>query len=309
MPVGDSKMKIALSGSSGLIGSALISFLEQKNCKVMPLIRKPMNRGGSGILWDPYSEAFGNGMEDLEGLDGVVHLSGENIAGIWTGKKKQNIYDSRIKPTNFLSRTLASLKKPPGVFVCASAIGIYGDQGDEMLTEAGKQGIGFLPEVVRDWEKATEPAVRAGIRVVNLRFGIILSTKGGALPGILLPFKMGLGGVLGSGRQFWSWITITDVLHVIHESLTNRSISGPVNVVAPEAVRNQEFTKTLGSVLSRPVLLPVPAFALRFALGDMADALLLASARVIPEKLQRIGYSFHHPDLNDALERLFKEKL
>jgi uncharacterized protein (TIGR01777 family) len=241
----------------------------------------------------------------LEGLDAVVHLAGENIAeGSWTAEKKARIRDSRVKGTRLVSKALAGLNQKPRVLVCASAIGFYGDRGAEILTEQSPAGSGFLADVCQEWEAATEPAAQAGIRVVNMRIGIVLTPRGGALQKMLLPFKFGVGGVMGDGRQYWSWVSIDDVIGAIYHAITNDALSGPVNAVAPRAATNAEFTKTLGRVLSRPTLFPMPAFLARLALGEMADALLLASTRVEPARLLNSGYSFRHADLEGALRFL-----
>jgi hypothetical protein len=235
----------------------------------------------------------------------VVHLAGENIAGRrWNDEQKARIRDSRVDSTLLLSGTLATLRQPPKVLVSASAIGYYGDRGDSLLTESSESGNGFLPEICREWEAATEPAVAAGIRVVNLRFGVILSRKGGALTKMLTPFRLGLGGVIGSGRQWMSWIAIDDVIGVICHVLATESLRGPVNTVAPSAVTNHEFTKTMGRVLRRPTIFPMPAFVARLALGEMADELLLASTRVEPRALLVSQYSFLFADLENALRHL-----
>jgi uncharacterized protein len=239
-----------------------------------------------------------------EGLDAVVHLAGEPIAGRWTGKKKQRIRDSRLNGTRQLCKTLANLKRPPRVLVSASAIGYYGNRGTEPLHEDSPAGTGFLADVCRGWEAATGPAAEAGIRVVNLRFGIVLSGDGGALAKMLLPFRMGVGGIVGDGRQFWSWVAIEDVIGAIQHTLSTEWAHGPMNVVSPNAVTNQEFTKTLGRVLRRPTIFPMPGLAARVVFGEMAEALLLASARVQPIRLEGSGYRFRFPALETALRHL-----
>jgi hypothetical protein len=254
------------------------------------------------VYWDPAAGKIDAAA--LEGHDAVVHLAGENISQRWTAKQKSKILESRIRSTRLLVEALARLTNPPNVLVSASAIGYYGNRGDEILQEDSAAGIGFLPEVCREWEAATQPAAEAGIRVVNLRFGLILSPGGGALAKMFLPFKMGVGGVLGSGRQYWSWISIDDIIGVIHHALRNESLQGPVNAVSPNPVTNREFTKILGHVLKRPTLFPVPAFTLRLVFGEMADEMLLASARVQPAKLLNSGYDFRYPELEGALRHL-----
>jgi hypothetical protein len=235
----------------------------------------------------------------------VVHLAGENIAsGRWTASKKAMIQDSRVRGTALLCGALAGLSRPPRVLVSASAIGYYGNRGDEILHEASDPGDGFLPRVCVEWEKATEPAAHAGIRVVRLRFGIILSARGGALPRMLTPFRLGVGGVLGSGLQYMSWVALEDVAGIIRHAIERDALSGPVNAVSPSPLTNREFTRTLAGALRRPAVFPLPAPMARLALGEMADALLLASARVEPRALKASGYGFRHPDLPGALRAI-----
>jgi len=298
-------MRILVTGASGLVGSALVPFLASRGDDVVRLVRAEPKPGTNEIRWDP-----DKGVDDvtaLEGFDGVVHLAGENISeGRWTDEKKIRIRDSRVKGTRVLADLLAQLAEPPKVFVSASAIGFYGSRGDEVLNEQSASGDDFLAEVCREWELATRPAADKGVRVVNLRFGVILSREGGALEKMLTPFKLGVGGRVGDGWQYMSWITLDDVIGTIHHALTRDALHGPVNVVTPRAVTNREFTKTLGGVLSRPTLLPVPAFALRLAFGEMADALLLSSMRVEPLRLKESGYGFQYPELEGALRHLLK---
>jgi hypothetical protein len=240
----------------------------------------------------------------LQGVEAVVHLAGENIAERWTAAKKANIRDSRANGTRVLCEALTGLTPLPKVLVSASAIGYYGDRGAEVLTEDSASGSGFLAEVCRAWEVATEPAHQRGIRVVRLRFGVVLSAAGGALAKMLPPFRLGLGGTLGSGRQYMSWIALDDAVGAIHHAVVTEPLQGPTNAVAPQPVTNQAFTKALGSVLRRPTLLPLPAFAARLIFGEMADELLLASTRVQPAKLQASGYSFRYPELEGALRHV-----
>lgn len=297
----EAAMKIAVTGSRGLIGSALVPFLTAGGHHVTRLVRGPSSPGGD-VGWDP-----AHGLRDparLEGLDGVVHLAGENIAGRWTAARKAEIRRSRVEGTEHLCESLARLERPPKVLVSASAIGYYGDRGDEILREESPPGHDFLAEVSRAWEAATGPAARAGIRVVNLRFGVVLSPAGGALQKMLLPFKLGAGGRVGSGRQFWSWIALDDAVGTIHHALVTEALAGPVNATSPAPLTNAEFTRTLARVLRRPALFPMPAAAARLAFGEMADALLLASARVIPARLQAAGYRYRFPDLEGALRHL-----
>jgi uncharacterized protein (TIGR01777 family) len=240
----------------------------------------------------------------LEGIDAVVHLAGENIAARWTATQKAKIRDSRVRGTQLLCETLARLSSPPQVLVSASAIGYYGDRGEEILTEESPPGRGFLPEVCRAWEAATEAAKQRGMRVVILRLGMVLSAAGGALAKMLPPFRLGLGGMVGSGRQYMSWIALDDVVGTIQHAIVTDALQGPTNAVAPQAVTNQEFTRTLGKALGRPTLLPLPAFAARLMFGEMADELLLASTRVQPTKLLGSGYRFRYPELEDALRHV-----
>jgi uncharacterized protein (TIGR01777 family) len=239
----------------------------------------------------------------LEGLDAVIHLAGESIQGRWTPNKKARIRESRFKGTRLLADALAQLAKPPKVFISASAIGYYGDRGDEVLREDSSPGNGFLAEVVREWEAATEPASKKGIRVVNVRTGIVLGSEGGALGQMLTPFKMGVGGRIGSGQQYMSWIALDDEVGAIEHALKTESLRGPVNFVGPSPVRNTEFTKVLGKVLSRPTVFPLPAFAVKTVFGQMGEELLLFSQRVEPSRLTASGYKFRYPELEGALRR------
>lgn len=296
-------MKILISGSHGMIGSAVLTFFRQAGHDVFRLVRTNAKQKDE-ISWDPSTGRFDNSAQ-LENLDAVVHLAGDPIAdGRWDSAKKTRIEQSRLLPTQALASKLTMLNVPPKVFVCASAIGFYGDRGEEILTEKSASGKGFLPSVCRGWEQATESAAQRGIRVVNIRIGIVLSPLGGALKKMLLPFKLGLGGRLGSGTQYMSWVTLDDVVGIIAEAVQNTSLRGPVNAVAPTAVTNQEFTTVMGRLLNRTTIFPVPAFAVRTLFGEMGDALLLAGARVVPEKLQSAGYKFNHPELEEALKHL-----
>ena len=254
-------------------------------------------------FWDPAAGELDP--DALEGVEAVVHLAGENIAaGRWNAVRKERIRESRVAGTKLLCSKLAEMPHPPKVLVCASAIGYYGDRGDESLPEDAPAGEGFLPDVCREWEAASSAAEHAGIRVVRLRIGVVLSPKGGALKKMLLPFKIGAGGKVGSGRQYMSWISIDDLTRVILHCIENDALSGAVNAVTPAPVTNKEFTKTLGRVLVRPTLFPLPPFAARLALGEMADALLLASAKVEPAVLKASGFEFEHSDLEEALRHL-----
>lgn len=293
------RAKIAIAGGSGLIGRGLSAFLTNGGHSVAQLIRtaKP---GSDRIMWNPAAGVLD--AASLEGFDAVVHFGGENIAGgRWTAARKKALRDSRVQSTALLAQTLARLSRPPKVFVCASATGFYGDRGEEVLTEESATGAGFLPQICREWEAACAPAERTGIRVVNLRFGVVLTPLGGALAAMLTPFRLGFGGVLGSGRQYLSWIGLDDAIGLTHEALFNESLRGAVNVVAPNPVTNREFTKTLGRVLRRPTLIPAPAFGIRVALGEMGEALLLTGQRAIPDKALNAGFSFLQPTLEETL--------
>jgi len=296
-------MRVLLSGSSGLVGSALIPVLTGGGHQVVRLLRSEPRDAVSEVRWDP--ETGDIDAAGLKGVEAALHLAGESIAaGRWTAAKKARILESRIKGTRLLAEALAGLERRPKVFVSASAVGYYGDRADEALTEESGSGSAFLSEVCRQWEGATEPAATAGIRVVNLRFGVMLSAIGGALPRLLTPFRLGVGGRLGSGNQYMSWIAIDDVVQVILHALSTEALRGPVNAAAPQSVTNREFTKTMGRVLGRPTVFPLPAFAARLAFGQMADELLLCSQRVEPAKLLAGGYRFRFPELEGALRHL-----
>jgi uncharacterized protein (TIGR01777 family) len=258
--------------------------------------------GAGEVEWHPNNDQID--ATKLEGFDAIINFAGENIAGgRWTDDVKRKIHDSRVNGTHLLSEAIAGLKQQPKVFLCASATGIYGDRGDETLDEQSDSGGGFLAGVCREWEQATEPAAAAGVRTVNLRFGPILAREGGMLSKLLTPFKMGMGGKVGSGKQFISWVAIDDVVGAIKLALKDESIRGPLNIVSPRSVTNEEFTKTLGHVLSRPTALSVPAFAARLAFGEMADEMLLTSQRVIPKRLNDAGYEFEYPELEGAFRK------
>jgi uncharacterized protein (TIGR01777 family) len=289
-------MKIAMTGSSGLVGSALMPILIAAGHDVVPL-KRPRD-------WNP--DKGTSNLSALSGVEAVIHLAGENIAsGRWTAARKQSVLDSRTKGTRLIAETISRMERPPQVLVSASAIGYYGDRGNEVLIENSAPGTGFLAEVCSQWEAATDPATRKGIRVVHLRIGLVLSPSGGALGKMLLPFKLGLGGRIGSGRQFWSWISLDDLCGAIAHCTQATELHGPVNIVSPTPVTNAEFTKALGRALGRPTIFPVPAFALRTALGEMADALVLASARVEPKKLMASRFVFRHTELEATLRYLF----
>ena len=289
-------MKIGMTGSSGLVGSALMPILIAAGHDVVPL-KRPRD-------WNPDQGAVN--VSAFSGVEAMIHLAGENIAsGRWTAARKQSFLDSRLKGTRLIAETISRMEKPPQVLVSASAIGYYGDRGNEVLIENSAPGTGFLAELCSQWEAATDPATRKGIRVVHLRIGLVLSPSGGALGKMLLPFKLGLGGRIGSGRQFWSWISLDDLCGAIAHCTQATELHGPVNIVSPTPVTNSEFTKALGRALGRPAIFPVPAFALRTALGEMADALVLASARVEPKKLMASRFVFRHTELEATLRYLF----
>ena len=301
-------MSIVISGSSGLIGKALVARLVEMDQKVRRMVRKPVAsavEGEGDIHWLPLQETVER--RKLEGEDVVVHLAAQNVAdGKWTKESKQGIRDTRVQGTKTLCDALAKLSNPPKVLVAASAIGYYGDRGDEQLTEASPPGEGFLAEVAKEWEEATEPARQAGIRVVNLRFGMVLSSSGGALKRMLPIFQRGLGGPLGSGRQYVSWVTMDDAVGAIVHAIRTQSLSGPVNVTAPNPVTNREFTRTLAHVLRKRAMLPVPGFALKMKFGQMAEELLLASCYAVPKKLTDSGYKFQYPELEGGLRHVLR---
>ena len=305
--------QILLTGSSGLIGTSLVRALRRKRISTVSLHRRALhgarvlNQGVPG-LWDPYAATPISPPRQIEGTTAAVHLSGANLAGRrWSESYKQEILESRVKPTRALATLLAGLRPKPAVLLCASAIGIYGSRGDELLTEASSPGNGFLPEVCLAWEEATQPASDAGIRVVHLRFGVVLSPEGGALAQMLPVFRAGLGGRLGSGRQWISWVALPDVIRAIEFALETASLAGPVNVVAPNPVKNLDFTRSLGRALHRPTLLRVPAFALRMAFGEMAEATILASERVLPARLSALGFDFEYPELDAGLRAVLRK--
>lgn len=300
---GDQPMHVLVTGSTGLVGSALVPFLTTGGHQVTRLVRSTPRSGADEVQWDPARGSVAT--PGLEGADAVVHLAGENIAsGRWTDEKKARIRDSRVRGTRVLCEALAELAEPPQVLVSASAIGYYGDRGDRVLREDSPPGDDFLAEVCRGWEDATQPARQRGIRVVNLRLGMVLSPAGGALGKMLMPFKLGLGGIIGSGEQYMSWIALDDVIGAIHHALITEGLQGPVNAVAPQPVTNREFTRTLGRVLGRPTLLPLPAFVARTVFGEMADALLLASTRADAARLRETDYAFRFAELESALRHL-----
>lgn len=297
-------MNVLISGASGLVGNALSAELEKEGHNVLRLVRRAP-KSSDEVQWDTE-----RGIHDPGSLtvDAAVHLAGESIAeGRWTTAKKQRILESRTKGTRALCESLAKLEQKPKVLVSASAIGYYGDRGKEALTESSTSGSNFVAEVCRGWEEATQPAVDAGLRVVIVRIGVVLARDGGALKKMLLPFQMGVGGKLGSGEQVMSWVALADVVGILQHGLETDGLAGPVNATSPNSVTNSEYTKTLGRVLGRPTIFPVPAFAARLAFGQMADELLLASSDVKPTVLEATGYTFRQPELEDCLRSVLNK--
>lgn len=291
--------KIAVSGATGLVGANLIRSLKRSGHSTLSLSRRKAE--ADSVLWDPAQGVVHPAA--LEGIDAVVHLAGENIAGSrWTAAVKDRIRSSRVEGTRNLVKSLSSLTTPPRTLVCASAIGFYGNRGEERLNESSAVGAGYLADVCNAWESEAQAAERLGIRVVRLRIGVVLSKDGGALARMLLPFKLGVGGIIGSGKQYWSWIGLNDLIRVITFCLENEAVSGAVNAVSPHPMTNYDFTKALGKVLHRPTVFPMPACAAKLALGEMANDLLLSSARVEPEKLLSLGFQFAQPELIPCLQ-------
>lgn len=288
-------MNILIGGSSGLVGRALVAHLESRGHEVTRLVRGHSENART-LTWDPTNGELNLPTETP--FDAVVHLGGANIAeGRWTRKRKRELRDSRLQGTDLLARVISRLPAPPKVFACASAVGIYGHRGDEELDEDARPADDFLGRLAQDWEAACNPAVAAGIRVLNLRLGVVLSSEGGALAKMLTPFRLGLGGRLGTGRQYMSWISLPDTVRAIEFCLSSESLAGPINLVSPRPVTNSEFTLALAEALDRPAVFPAPAFLLRLLLGEMADAALLASTRAIPTRLIEHGFTFAHPDV------------
>jgi uncharacterized protein len=290
---------VAVSGATGLIGRALVARLRARNVRVRRLVRTARPEAPDDIVWDPMRSILPP--NDLEGADAVVHLAGEPLAHRWTAARKRAIRESRVRGTELIARTVAALERRPRVLLSGSAIGIYGDRGDEPLDEESALGTDFLAGVAREWEAASAAAADAGVRVTLLRTGIVLSPNGGALERLLTPFRLGVGGPIGSGRQWMSWISLDDHVRAMEHALATTGVHGPVNLVSPNPVTNAEFASTLGRVLSRPALIPVPAFALELAYGEMARATILAGQRVLPKALLRAGFQFAHPTLEQAL--------
>lgn len=310
-------MRILVSGSTGLVGSALLPRLSREGHTVARLMRpgtslKANAQGQSArsefeaVSWSPEDGALGAG---ADGADAIMHLAGVSIAdGRWNPAHKKALRDSRVAATHHLIESLKTLKRPPRIFIAASAIGFYGDRGDEELVESSAAGTDFLAQLCVDWEAESSRAREFGARVVQLRTGVVLARDGGALPKMALPFRLGAGGPVGSGRQWVSWIALDDVTGIVSHALSNAQINGPYNVVAPQPVRNADFAKSLGRVLHRPAFFPTPAFALRLALGEMADALLLSSQRVLSQRIEQTGYRFAHSELDGALRSVLRSR-
>jgi uncharacterized protein len=292
---------ILLSGASGMLGTALREALASRGTRILQLVRRDPS-ATSEIRWDPSASRPITDLQPLEGLSAAIHLSGASVAGHrWTAAYKREMAISRVESTRSLATILSSLHQPPSAFIAASAAGFYGNRGDELLDERSSPGNGFLADLCRAWEAAAQPAVDAGVRVVHPRFGVVLSAQGGALAKMLLPFKLGLGGRLGSGRQWMSWISLADAVAALLFLVDSPELAGPFNLTAPEPVTNSAFTRALARAVHRPAVLPAPAFALRLALGEMADEALLASARVLPARLTAAGFSFAHATIDQAL--------
>ena len=299
--------RVLVSGASGPIGKALLPTLRANGAQITRLVRKDFQRTSvdeQTVPWHPDQPFAANA---LSGFDAVIHLAGETIVGRWTDIKKQKIRDSRVAGTRNLAQALADAKDKPQVLICSSAVGYYGDRRDEVLTEQSEPGTGFLAEVCQEWESATAPAVKAGIRTVLIRTGVVLSREGGALAKMLPAFKMGVGGILGDGRQWMSWIDVQDLVGAIHHILKSDLLYGAVNMVGPKPVTNDEFTKTLASVLSRPAIFPVPAFAVKLLFGEMGETVLLSSQRVEPTQLVSSGYPFRFRNLRTSLENTLRK--
>jgi uncharacterized protein (TIGR01777 family) len=300
-------MKILISGSSGLVGTAFAAAARREGHTVARLVRPGGSTGAGDVLWDPMAATVD--VAAMECADAVVHLSGSNVAeGRWTPRRKATLRGSRIATTRVLVDTLAQLRQKPRVFLCASATGYYGDRGDEILTEASEPGTDFLSLLVRDWEAEAVRAESTGIRTVLLRFGLVLSARGGALPRMLMPFRFGVGGRFGSGKQWMSWITLDDSIEIMRSAIADEKFAGPLNLVAPNPVQNSEFARIVAETLHRPAIFPVPAFALRAVLGEMADALLLVSQRVQPERLLSMGHRFRFEDFDAALRAILARR-
>jgi uncharacterized protein (TIGR01777 family) len=297
-------MKVVVTGASGLVGSALVSSLDADGHGVIRLVRREP-RSAQERKWDP------NGEPDpslVDGADAVVHLAAETISGWWTQRKKDRILDSRVRGTEYIATAIARAEQKPRVFISASGTGYYGHRKDEVVTEASSAGLGFLADLARQWEATTKAAAEAGVRVVLLRISVVLSMNGGALPQMLAPFKMGLGGKVGNGKQYWPWITLDDVVGVIRFAIESEDLSGPVNVCAPQETTNKQFTKALGRVLRKPTFFPLPSVVVTLTLGEMGQEALLTSTRAHPLKLQQAGYAFKHPEIEGALRIVLSKR-
>ncbi len=291
------RRRIAITGATGFVGSSLAAFLTTGGHEVVPIGRRA---APGGVVWDPARGTID--ASGLAGVDAVVHLAGENVGDRrWTAARKRALIESRVASTRLLVATLTALAPRPRVLVCASAVGIYGDRGDEVLDETSAGGSGFLADLVRAWESEGRPAADSGVRVVHLRFGVVLGARGGALKAMLTPFRLGVGGPVGSGRQWMPWVSIDDAVAAIHDAVFDERFTGPINVTAPVGVRQREFANCLGAVLRRPAFAPMPAFAAKAMLGERAKELLLASQRVEPRRLREFGFVWHQGDLEDAL--------
>ena len=298
-------MKVAVSGAHGLVGSALLPILKDAGHDVVCIVRNADKAKSGDIVWNYKGAGVSESFIPFEGLDAVIHLAGESIAsGRWNDEKKAAIRSSRVEPTKALAEGLSKLQRPPKAFLCASAIGFYGDRGAQEVDEESAAGTGFLSEVCREWEAATSAASSSGIRVVNMRTGVVLSKDGGALKAMLPPFVLGAGGIMGDGKQYMSWIDIQDEARAIYHCLITESLQGPVNLVAPNPVSNAGFTKALGAAIKRPTIFPMPAFAARLVLGEMADALILSSTRVKSNKLIKSNFQFLYPQISESMEHV-----
>ena len=298
-------MHVLVTGSSGLVGEVLVPSLAAKGHQVTRLVRRS-GLGPGTVRWDPAAGTID--LDALRGVEAAVHLAGESIVGRWTSAKKASIRESRVEGTRRLCDALLRLSPPPTTLICASAVGFYGERGEQVVDEDSPPGFGFLADVCREWEGATARASARGMRVVNLRIGLVLSRRGGALAKMLPPFLFGLGGIVGSGTQYWSWIALDDLLGAIHHALSLPTLRGPVNAVAPQPATNRELTRALGRVLWRPTLLPLPAFGVKLLMGEMGQALLLASTRVEPRRLLATGYRFEFPELEGALRHVLRRR-